>query len=154
MQPYPHAEPDMFPFVRPEICLHLPSDSASRQTPLVFGYILPATGQIRDFHPLERAPAGRTCKKAAPERCGLDFSKHKTSPGSAFSFHGLAGFAFHLPAGRSRIGQKHAFCKFQSHSAPFTQSAPVPGGLNGRVVMLIIFPFREKVKRFSYLFSR
>ena len=49
-----------FPFVRPEICLHLPSDSASRQTPLVFGYILPATGQIRDFHPLERAPAGRT----------------------------------------------------------------------------------------------
>ena len=51
-----------FPFVRPEICLHLPSDSVSRQTPLVFGYILPATGRIRDFHPLERAPAGRTRK--------------------------------------------------------------------------------------------
>ena len=57
-----------FPFVRPEICLHLPSDSTSRQTPLVFGYILPATGRIRDFHPLERAPAGRTQK--TPPACG------------------------------------------------------------------------------------
>ena len=27
---------------------------------LAFGCILPATGQIRDFHPLERALAGRT----------------------------------------------------------------------------------------------
>jgi hypothetical protein len=27
---------------------------------LAFGYILPATGRIRDFHPLERALAGRT----------------------------------------------------------------------------------------------
>ena len=27
---------------------------------LAFGCILPATGRIRDFHPLERAPAGRT----------------------------------------------------------------------------------------------
>ena len=31
---------------------------------LALGYILPATGRIRDFHPLERAPAGRTIKKA------------------------------------------------------------------------------------------
>ena len=29
---------------------------------LALGYILPATGRIRDFHPLERAPAGRTIK--------------------------------------------------------------------------------------------
>ena len=29
---------------------------------LALGYILPATGRIRDFHPLERAPAGRTMK--------------------------------------------------------------------------------------------
>ena len=27
---------------------------------LAFGYILPTAGRIRDFHPLERAPAGRT----------------------------------------------------------------------------------------------
>ncbi|MBE6093803.1 MAG: hypothetical protein E7201_11670 [Selenomonas ruminantium] len=49
-----------FLFVRPEICLHLPSDSTSRWTPLVFGYDLPATGLSRDFHPLECAHAGRT----------------------------------------------------------------------------------------------
>ena len=29
---------------------------------LAFGYILPTAGRIRDFHPLERAPAGRTKK--------------------------------------------------------------------------------------------
>ena len=52
-----------FLFVRPEICLHLPSDSTSRWTPLVFGYDLPATGRSRDFHPLECAHAGRTSKK-------------------------------------------------------------------------------------------
>ena len=28
--------------------------------PLVFSCILPTAGRIRDFHPLERAPAGRT----------------------------------------------------------------------------------------------
>ena len=49
-----------FLFVRPEICLHLPSDSVSRRTPLMFGYILPAVGRIRDFHPLETCAAGRT----------------------------------------------------------------------------------------------
>lgn len=31
---------------------------------LAIGCILPTTGRIRDFHPLERAPAGRTTKKA------------------------------------------------------------------------------------------
>ena len=51
-----------FLFVRPEICLHLPSDSTSRWTPLVFGYDLPATGRSRDFHPLECAHAERTSK--------------------------------------------------------------------------------------------
>ncbi|MBE7004854.1 MAG: hypothetical protein E7425_11385 [Ruminococcaceae bacterium] len=29
---------------------------------LALGYILPAAGRIRDFHPVERAPAGRTIK--------------------------------------------------------------------------------------------
>ena len=31
-------------FVRPEVCLHLPSDSTSRWTPLVFSDPLPTTG--------------------------------------------------------------------------------------------------------------
>ena len=30
---------------------------------LAFGYILPTTGRIRDFHPLETCAAGRTIKK-------------------------------------------------------------------------------------------
>ena len=34
---------------------------------LALGYILPATGRIRDLHPLERAPAGRTMKKMRPK---------------------------------------------------------------------------------------
>ena len=36
---------------------------------LAFGCILPATGRIRDFHPLERALAGRTIK-GPPHRLG------------------------------------------------------------------------------------
>ena len=44
---------------------------------LAFGYILPATGRIRDFHPLERAPAGRTIKNADP------------SEGAAFSYSSI-----------------------------------------------------------------
>ena len=33
---------------------------------LAFGCILPATGRIRDFHPLERALAERTTKQNPP----------------------------------------------------------------------------------------
>ncbi len=51
-----------FLFVESEVCLHLPSDSTSRWTPLVFSYALPTTGRSKDFHPLERALAGRTKK--------------------------------------------------------------------------------------------
>ena len=51
--------------VRPEICLHLPSDPASRRTPLVFGYTLPAAGWVRDFHPLDFAHVGRTSSDGA-----------------------------------------------------------------------------------------
>ena len=32
---------------------------------LALGYSLPATGRLRDFHPLEHAPAGRTTYKRA-----------------------------------------------------------------------------------------
>ena len=35
--------------------------SVTRDT-LALGYILPAVGRIRDFHPLKHAPAGRTIK--------------------------------------------------------------------------------------------
>ena len=32
---------------------------------MVFSYTLPATGWVRDFHPLERALTGRTIKMSA-----------------------------------------------------------------------------------------
>ena len=51
-----------FLFVSPVVCLQLPSDSTSRWTPLLFSYPLPTAGQGRDFHPIERAPAGRTVR--------------------------------------------------------------------------------------------
>ena len=37
------------------------------QDTLALGYILPAVGRIRDFHPLKHAPAGRT-KKRTPQK--------------------------------------------------------------------------------------
>jgi len=45
----------------PSFRFHLAMDT------LGFGYILPTAGRIRDFHPLERALAGRT--KNAPAGC-------------------------------------------------------------------------------------
>ena len=51
-----------FLFLRLEICLHLPLDSTSRQTPLAFDYLLPTIGRIRDFNPLETC-AVRCTKK-------------------------------------------------------------------------------------------
>ena len=51
-----------FLFVSPVVCSRLPSDSISRWTPLPFSYPFPTAGQGRDFHPIERAPAGRTTK--------------------------------------------------------------------------------------------
>ena len=38
--------------------------SVTRDT-LTLGYILPAVGRIRDFHPLKHAPAGRTIIRRA-----------------------------------------------------------------------------------------
>ena len=42
---------------------------------LALGYSLPATGRLRDFHPLEYAPAGRTTKnaQAAPRAVPVRF---------------------------------------------------------------------------------
>ena len=34
---------------------------------LAFGYTLPTTGRVRDFHPLETCAAGRTLKKEAAQ---------------------------------------------------------------------------------------
>lgn len=42
------------------------------QDTLALGYILPAVGRIRDFHPLKHAPAGRTNKH------GSQFGCHQT----------------------------------------------------------------------------
>ena len=63
-QPYPPALAyKWFLCVGAKVCLHLPSallNLAART--LVFSYILPTAGWIRDLHSLERAPAGRTRK--------------------------------------------------------------------------------------------
>ena len=59
-QPYPQISPDMVSvrqaggLPRASFRFRLTVDT------LAIGYILPTTGRIRDFHPLERAPAGRT----------------------------------------------------------------------------------------------
>ncbi len=59
-QSYPRLRPDMVP-VRRAIVLPLPSLRFRLTTDtLGFGYDLPAAGRSRDFHPLERALAGRT----------------------------------------------------------------------------------------------
>ncbi len=68
-----------FLFVSPVVCLQLPSDSTSRWTPLLFSYPLPTAGQGRDFHPIERAPAGRTTQRGAPSP-GLPFVLAGSSP--------------------------------------------------------------------------
>ena len=41
---------------------------------LAFGYILPTTGRIRDFHPLETCAAGRTGKlrNASVKHCAAE----------------------------------------------------------------------------------
>ena len=41
---------------------------------LALGYILPAVGRIRDFHPLKHAPAGRTSKRREASNLLLAFS--------------------------------------------------------------------------------
>ena len=69
LRPYPRCPPCMrFLFVRPRVCLQLPSDSTSQWTPLLFSYALPTTGCARDFHPLDFAHAGRTTKTTCRNR--------------------------------------------------------------------------------------
>ena len=40
---------------------------------LAIGCTLPTAGRVRDFHPLERAPAGRTQKGAMPMQSALNY---------------------------------------------------------------------------------
>ena len=54
-----------FLFVRPEVCLRLPSDSSSPRTPLPLAMCLALSTRTRDFHPLDCAHAGRTKKKSS-----------------------------------------------------------------------------------------
>ena len=63
-----------FLFVSPVVCSRLPSDSTSRWTPLPFSYPFPTAGQGRDFHPIERAPAGRTKETGPPRKAALRFN--------------------------------------------------------------------------------
>ena len=51
-----------FLFAMPRVCLQLPSDSTSRWTPLLFSYAFPATGYVRNFHPIDFTHAERTTK--------------------------------------------------------------------------------------------
>ena len=59
---------------------------------LAFGYILPTTGRIRDFNPLETCAARRTYGKRTPKMMfffplnHLDFCKHIWVPSQQISF--------------------------------------------------------------------
>ena len=53
------------------------------QDTLALGYILPAVGRIRDFHPLKHAPAGRTMKTpSGQENVLTGFVFYVRSPGA------------------------------------------------------------------------
>ena len=106
-----------FLFVSPGICLHLPSDSTSRWTPLVFGYILPAIGRIRDFHPLERALARRTQKGAAGQLTSRPF---------------LCAFSAPLPEVCEGYGGTGACAPSFGHPAPPKECQRRPPGAKKR----------------------
>ena len=77
LQPYPHVLPPIwFLFVRPEVCLRLPSDSTSLWTPLPLAMYLPLHGRTRDLHPLEFAHAGRTKIPPSVLKGGISIDEH------------------------------------------------------------------------------
>ena len=80
---------------------------------LALGYSLPATGRLRDFHPLEHAPAGRTTKKV----------RQHTTLTYLFIFPQL--YYFHRLASNANI---YMFCDF-SRIAPakmLVEGSPPP----------------------------
>ena len=61
LQSYPCIQPYMwFLFVRPEICHPASFRFVVTNNTLALGYVLPTTGRIWDFHPLETCAARRT----------------------------------------------------------------------------------------------
>ena len=78
-----------FLFVRPEICLHLPSDSTSRWTPLVFGCILPTTRADWGLSPVRNVRRKAHCNKGTKHEVFLLGSLlsvvYYFSPGSSIS---------------------------------------------------------------------
>lgn len=52
-----------FLFVKPRVCLQLPSDSPSPGTPLLLGCALPTTVRARNLHLLNFAHAGHTKRR-------------------------------------------------------------------------------------------
>ena len=63
-QPYPaYICLIQFLFVRPEVCLKLPSDSISRWTPLFSAVCLVLLTCTKDFHLLDCTHAGRTLRR-------------------------------------------------------------------------------------------
>ncbi len=90
--------------VRPEICLHLPSDSTPRWTALVLAVPFTLLGRIGDFHPLATCAArhttsGRNIYMILPLYCFFiyysvsivtithPFSSYCIYKGSLLSFH-------------------------------------------------------------------
>ena len=102
-----------FLFVSPVVCLQLPSNSISRWTPLLFGYPLPTAGRGRDFHPLERAPAGRTneIKQAARVLSRYRDARVKKEPQSPasrfpqFLLQLLQTYLSYFPVGQLQLSQ-------------------------------------------------
>ena len=99
-QSYPRLRPDMIPVRRvrvlppPSFRFRLATDT------LGLGYDLPTAGRSRDFHPLERALAGRTTERdqAFPLRGLISFFPYSVlpvrvflTPGSISSPTGSAG---------------------------------------------------------------
>ena len=60
-----------FPFVEPEICLQLPSDSTSRQTPLLLDYTLPTIWTCSGLAPVRDRPWRANLKKALLMECPI-----------------------------------------------------------------------------------
>ena len=58
-----------FLFVEPEICLQLPSDSTSRQTPLLLDYTLPTIWTCSGLAPVRDRPWRANLKKALLMEC-------------------------------------------------------------------------------------